>query len=77
MKGVFVGYSDQSKDYGIYILGFRHIEIRRNVTFGEHVDFSKFRKEYADKYNEEEQEAPKIAEVSRPPVRDVEEESIP
>ena len=51
--------------------------MRRNVTFGEHVDFSKLRKEYADKYNEEEQEAPKITEVSRPPVRDVEEEPMP
>ena len=32
-KGIFVGYSDQSKAYKIYIPGFRKIEVRRIVTF--------------------------------------------
>jgi hypothetical protein len=32
-KGVFVGYSDNSKSYRIYVLGQRKIELRKYVTF--------------------------------------------
>ena len=38
-KGTFVGYSETSKHYRIYILGQRKIEISRVVTFGEEATF--------------------------------------
>ena len=60
-KGIFVGYSDQSKAYRIYIPGFRQIEIHRNASFDEDVYFSKSRKNYANKDREEVQEDPRIA----------------
>ena len=34
-KGTFVGYCKSSKDYRIYILGSRQIEVIRDVTFEE------------------------------------------
>ena len=34
-KGIFVGYSESSKDYRIYFLGFKNIDISRDVTFNE------------------------------------------
>ena len=44
-KGLFVGYSEQSKAYRIYILGYRQIELNRDVTFDEDLDFRKFKKD--------------------------------
>jgi hypothetical protein len=38
-KGTFVGYSESSKAYRIYILGQRQIEVSRDVTFEEEVAF--------------------------------------
>jgi hypothetical protein len=38
-KGVFVGYSETSKAYRVYILGYRKIEISRDVTFNEDATF--------------------------------------
>ena len=38
-KGIFVGYSETSKAYRIYILGHRYIEVSRDVTFHEEVVF--------------------------------------
>ena len=32
-KGIFVGYSESSKSYRIYFLGFKKINISRDVTF--------------------------------------------
>ena len=75
-KGIFVGYSEQSKYYIIYVRGFHHTEINKNVTFDEDASFNKSRKNNVDEYHEEE-EPPRIAEVSIPPVRDVNEELIP
>ena len=40
-KGIFVGYSDQSKAYKIYIPSFRKIEVSRDVTFDEDATFIK------------------------------------
>ena len=34
-KGTFVGYSETSKAYRIYVLGQREVEISRDVTFDE------------------------------------------
>ena len=41
-KGIFVGYTDCSKAYRVYIPGQRHIEVNRDVIFHEE---SVFRKE--------------------------------
>jgi hypothetical protein len=38
-KGTFVGYSESSKAYRIYILGQRQIEVSRDVSFEEEVAF--------------------------------------
>jgi hypothetical protein len=35
-KGIFVGYFEFSKDFGIFIPGYHHIEINRYVTFNEY-----------------------------------------
>jgi hypothetical protein len=42
-KGVFVGYSENSKAYRIYVPGQRQIEVSRDVTFHEEVTFKKSR----------------------------------
>jgi hypothetical protein len=34
-RGIFVGYCEVSKAFRIYIPGFHHIEINRDVTFDE------------------------------------------
>ena len=34
-KGIFIGYSDTSKAYRIYFLGFKKIDISRDVAFYE------------------------------------------
>jgi hypothetical protein len=38
-KGMFVGYSETSKAYRIYVPGQRYIEVSRDVTFDEEVAF--------------------------------------
>ena len=43
-KGILIGYSDTSKAYQIYFLGFKKIDISRDVTFDEDSTYSKFRK---------------------------------
>jgi hypothetical protein len=40
-KGVFVGYSENSKAYRIYVPGQRQIEVRIEVTFHEEATFKK------------------------------------
>jgi hypothetical protein len=42
-KGVFVGYSENSKAYRIYVPGQRQIEVSRDVTFHEEFTFNKSR----------------------------------
>jgi hypothetical protein len=42
-KGVFVGYSENSKAYRIYVPGQRQIEVSRDVTFHEEAAFKKSR----------------------------------
>ena len=34
-KGIFVGYSESSKAYRIYLLGFKKIDISKDITFDE------------------------------------------
>ena len=40
-KGIFVGYSDCSKAYRVYISRQRHIEVSRDVIFHEEAMFRK------------------------------------
>ena len=57
-KGIFVGYSESSKAYRIYFLGFKNIDINRDVTFDEDSAYNKLRKRPAE--GPKEIEAPKI-----------------
>ena len=43
-KGIFVGYYEVSKSFRIYILGFHHMEISRDLTFDEEVALKRSRK---------------------------------
>jgi hypothetical protein len=54
-KGIFVGYSDSSKAYRIYILEQHKIEVSRDVTFNERTTF---RKSIEEIIEEEELEEP-------------------
>ena len=40
-KGIFVGYCEVSEAFRIYISGFHHIEISRDVTFNEETTLNK------------------------------------
>jgi hypothetical protein len=40
-KGIFVGYSDSSKSYRIYIPEQHKIEVNKDITFNEKMDFKK------------------------------------
>jgi hypothetical protein len=43
-KGIFVGYREISKSFKIYIPGYHHIEINRDVTFDEDATLKRSRK---------------------------------
>jgi len=58
-KGIFVGYSESSKAYRVYIPGFRQIETSRDVTFDDDTTFSRSRTNHADEVHDEELEAPR------------------
>ena len=53
-KGRFVGYSESSKAYRIYFLGFKKIDISRDVTFDEYIAYNKSRKRHAKETEEAE-----------------------
>ena len=57
-KGIFVRYSESSKDYRIYFLGYKKIDISRDITFDEDSTYNKSIKRHAEE--PEETEAPKI-----------------
>ena len=52
-KGIFVGYCEVSKALKIYISGFHHIEISRDVTFDEETNFKKSRRCQLEELHEE------------------------
>ena len=52
-KGIFVGYYEVSKSFRIYILGFHHIEISRDVTFDEEEAFKKYIRHRLEEIHEE------------------------
>jgi hypothetical protein len=74
-KGIFVGYCEVSKAFRIYILGHRHIEISKDVTFDEDAALKKSRRCQLEEVYEEESVIPNTAmrEVPRAtePVREV------
>ena len=55
-KGIFVGYSKSLKAYRINFLGFKKIDISRDVTFDEDSAYNKSKK----RPTEEPEEAPRI-----------------
>jgi hypothetical protein len=66
-KGLFVGYCEVSKAFRIYIPGYHHIEISRDVTFDEGATLKKSRRCHLEEVYEEEHVAPRVTE----PVREV------
>ena len=52
-KGIFVGYCEVSKAFRIYISGFHHIEISRDVTFDEETALKKSRRCQLEEVHEE------------------------
>jgi hypothetical protein len=66
-KGIFVGYCEVSKAFRIYIPGYHHIEIDRDVTIDEDATLKKSRRCHLEEVYEEEIVAPKVVE----PVREV------
>jgi hypothetical protein len=55
-KGTFVGYSESSKAYQIYIPGQRQIEVRKDVTFEEEVAFRRSRGSHMEIDSERQEE---------------------
>ena len=47
-KGIFIGYSESSKAYRVYIPGFRHIKTRKDVTFDEDAAFNNSKMNHTD-----------------------------
>ena len=86
-KGIFVGYCEVSEAFIIYIPGFHHMEISRDVTFDEETSLKRSRKcQHEEVYEEEtsprnkettclpEDEGPEehdLAEPQEPPTMDI------
>jgi hypothetical protein len=67
-KGIFVGYCEVSKAFRIYISGYHHIEINKDVTFDErYATLKRSRRGQLEEVYEEELVAPRVAE----PVKEV------
>ena len=58
-RGTFVGYSETSKAYRIYVPGFKKIEIGIDITFDEDAAFCKSKKNSLEEIQEEEPKAPR------------------
>ena len=57
-----MGYSESSKAYKIYFLGFKKIDIRKDVTFDEDSAYNKYRKRPVEE--SEETEVPMIQDTT-------------
>ena len=55
-----MGYFESSKAYRIYVLGYKNIDISRDVTFDEDTAYNKSRKRPAEEPEEVEAEVPRI-----------------
>jgi hypothetical protein len=62
-KGILVGYSETSKEYRVYIPGYKQIEINKDVTFNEDATFSRSRQHHTDEIHDEEPEAPRVVDT--------------
>ena len=58
-RGIFVGYSETSKAYRIYVPGFKKIEVSRDVTFDDDATFWKSKKNSLEEIQDEGPKAPK------------------
>jgi hypothetical protein len=65
-KGIFVGYSESSKAYIIYIPGQQKVEVSRDVTFDEKIAFRKSIEDSMDSNEEEEHEVPQEESTGSP-----------
>ena len=65
-KGLFVGYCEVSKSIRIYISGFYHIDISRDVTFYEEAALKKSRRCQLEEVHEEDV-PPRMIEVEPSP----------
>ena len=61
-KGIFVRCSESSKAYRIYFLGFKNININRDVKFDEDSTYNKSRKRPVEDH--EETEVPRIQDTT-------------
>ena len=59
-KGIFVGYYEVSKSFKLYISGFHHIEISRDVTFDEETSLKKNTRCHIEEVHEEDVTPKKI-----------------
>ena len=77
MTRIFVGYRESSKAYQIYISSQRQIEVSRDVTFEEEVDYRRSSGSHKET-NSEEQEAPRelISSSPHPPVAQMDRVSL-
>ena len=71
-KGMFVGYSETSKAYRIYVPGQREVEICHDVTFDEDAALKKVRNLPSSKEDKEEEEAGRQEESKDEPIPNVE-----
>jgi hypothetical protein len=62
-KGIFVGYSETSKAYRVYIPGHQQIDTSRDVTFDEDASFSRSRQTHTDEIHDEEPEALRVTDI--------------
>jgi hypothetical protein len=75
-KGIFVGYCEVSKSFRVYISGYHHIEIRKDVTFEEEATLKKSRRCQLEEVYEKEHVAPRVAELVREVVASPDEEIL-
>jgi hypothetical protein len=66
-KGIFVGYSESSKAYRIYVPSQQKVETSRDVTFNENTTFNRSRQSHSDEVHDEDHVAPRIADAEGEP----------
>jgi hypothetical protein len=64
-KRIFIGYCEVSKAFRVYILGYHHIDISRDVMFDEDTTLKKSRRFHLEEVYEEEHVTPRVAKLVR------------
>ena len=67
-KGIFLGYYEVSRSSRIYISGFHHIDISRDVTFDEETTLNKYRKCQHEEVHEEDAPRRKVEDTHSPEI---------